>query len=77
VKLTKTTYTFTVLSEAPISPHLDIAGVIRECETGDYVMADVESRSEPLTGEQMAAALYSAGSDPEFFQLDAESNRIE
>lgn len=62
-----------VLSENPIDG-LDVPSVVEACDTGDCVLASDEASSETLTGKEMAAALYAAGSEPGFFMLDDEGN---
>lgn len=67
----RTTIRLVVLSEGPIPKTLDIAGIVEECDVGDYVLAEVRRKEEDLTDEQMAEALLEAGSDPSFFLLES------
>ena len=62
--------TLVVLSEEPIPDNMDMEDVAREYNEGDYVLHTYEVHPEPLTDEQMAAALVAAGSEPGFFMLD-------
>lgn len=71
----KTRITITVLSEDPIHERMDLADIIRECDQGDYVLFSEESNTETLTNDQMAQALWEAGSDPSFFNLESGSYR--
>ena len=67
---TRTRLTLTVLSEEPIPDGRDVSNILLDCDTGDYVLASVETESETLTPETMAQALTAAGSEPEFFGLE-------
>jgi hypothetical protein len=74
-----TTVSFKVLSDRPIPAEFEMHDIVRECEEGDFV-ADYSidpSSSEQVTGKQMADALYAAGSDPGFFNLDDNGNKME
>jgi len=66
----RTTATITILSEYEIPDGMDIASIVRNCEDGDFVMGSQEWKIEKLTGEQMSEALFEAGSEPGFFDLD-------
>lgn len=73
----RTTLTLVVLSEDSIPATMEPEVILIECDRGDYVLAGVTEQEEDLTGKQMADALLKAGSDPGFFQLDAEGNTTE
>ena len=66
----KTTVTFTVLSEEPIPPHADLQSIAVECNEGQYVGNFAANDEQLLNGGAMADALYEAGSEPGFFELD-------
>ena len=73
----KTTVTFTVLSKEPIPLHalvLDISADLKsgavESHDGLYVGNFSAYNRESLNGGAMADALYEAGSEPGFFELD-------
>lgn len=66
----KTTVTFTVLSEEPIPPHADLQSIAVECDEGQYVGSFSANDEQLLNGGAMADALYEAGSEPGFFELD-------
>jgi hypothetical protein len=66
----KTTVTFTVLSEEPIPPHADLQYIAVECNEGQYVGNFSANDEQLLNGGAMADALYEAGSEPGFFELD-------
>ena len=71
----KTTIHYTVLSEDPIDPHFGLADIAREAYEGRYVgYLRGESDEVLLNGAAMAGELLDAGSDPGFFELDAEGN---
>lgn len=61
----------TVLSEEPIPEDMDIGDVLREADSGDFVMAAYWTAPELLTKPEMAAALIAAGSEPLFFQIES------
>jgi hypothetical protein len=76
-KFYRTLISFNVLSEEPVPPDMDVAAIAHECDEGSYVMAPEECVTVELSGAEMAQALYHAGSDPGFFQLDDAGNPIE
>lgn len=67
-KLHRTDITLTVLSDRPILDD-ELGAIIENCDTGDCVLSSLEQKSEEITPAEMAQALTSAGSEPEFFQL--------
>ena len=75
----KTTYTFTVISEEPISGSMDYTDILRECEQGDFVLEydSPQPTVVELTPKEAADALYNAGSQPEFFGIDDDGNPID
>jgi hypothetical protein len=79
VTFTKTTITLVVLSESPIPDSMELESILNECDEGDYVLLDWGARPESLTKDEMAEALYEAGSEPEFFgiQTEADPDRME
>ncbi len=71
----RTTIQIVVLSEGPFDCN-DLQTIDKAITAGDCVgTVDTES-STLLTGKQAADALYAAGSEPGFFQLDADGNSI-
>lgn len=74
----KTTFTYTVLSDSPLEGDMSLASIAEACDTGDCVgKFDGDWNVETLTGQQAADALYEAGSEPGFFQLDDDGNPLE
>lgn len=65
----RTAITLVVLSEDEIPEGMDVGDVVREYDTGDYVLFSTDTKAEKLTDEEMAEALTQAGSEPDFFQL--------
>lgn len=65
----RNTFTLVVLSEEEIPEGMDVTDVVRECDSGDYVLSSTDHKAEKLTDEEMAQALTEAGSEPDFFQL--------
>jgi len=65
----RTTITLVVLSGDPLPHAADPADVIRECDSGDYVLASTAYAQEQIGEPEMALALTSAGSDPGFFRI--------
>jgi hypothetical protein len=49
---------------------MEFEDVLRETIEGSYVAKQVSQTSDEITGQQAADALYAAGSDLEFFDLD-------
>lgn len=72
----RTTITINVLSDRDIIED-DIGTIVSNCDEGDCVMASAEVGRSQIDGESMARALTAAGSEPGFFQLDAEGNEVE
>lgn len=70
----RTRIAFDVLSEETIHPYMDLDAIVSECDTGGYVMGDVERTDEALTGEEMANALVAAGGEPGFFRLNPDGS---
>ncbi len=70
----ETTFTIKVLSEKPIEG-IDLQDLDYEVNEGHSVLRSRREKIKSLTGKQMANALYDAGSDPSFFQLDDERKR--
>lgn len=70
----KTVISYTVLSEEPIPPHVDLQYIAVEANEGRYVGNFGVIDESLLNGAAMAKALYEAGSDPGFFELDADGN---
>lgn len=66
----RTTITLVVLSEETIHERMDIGDVMRECDQGDFVLSSDHRSEEDLTDDEMGRALWEAGSEPGFFQLD-------
>ena len=73
----RTTITLTVLSEQEIPFGMELSDIIAEADDGDYVMTETRQLGEKLTGKEMADALYEAGSDPGFFNLNDSGDLIE
>ena len=74
-KLTRATFTVTVLSRGPL-PAISLADVAYEITLGDC-SGQIERKDETLTGPQMAAALVAQGSDPEFLGLTADGEEAQ
>lgn len=73
-KFYKTTFTIEVLSEEPLGDELTLSQIDYAITEGPCVGFTLLNRQEELTSKQMADALYEAGSDPGFFQLDDDGN---
>lgn len=78
-KFYRTTLKLTVLTEdEPLSSGVGISDLGRLGELLDDGLAVGALRlekTEQLTGKQMAAALSAVGSEPGFFQLNADGNK--
>jgi len=68
-KFYKTIIQIEVLSEEPYDND-DPAAIGYDCDEGDCVGTSKIVSQKVLTGKQMANALYDAGSEPGFFQLN-------
>lgn len=75
-RFTETVVTLRVLSERSIASD-EIGAILENCDTGDCVLASTSLTEKTLTPKQMADALYAAGSEPGFFQLDDEGNHTD
>lgn len=77
-KFYKTTVTFTILSEDPIGDIGlgDLANVEYACTDGDYV-GNVDTKSETIDAAMAANLLNKYGSDPGFFMLDDDGNKVD
>ena len=64
-----------VLSEEPYEFE-NLGNLAYDIEEGDCSGSASIVEIKELTGKQMAKALKSQGSDPEFFQLDKDGNSI-
>ena len=74
-KFYETTVTFKILSDAPIgSPSLRRLDYLTQHE--NYVLKESDYKPEEITASQMADALYQAGSEPAFFNLDLNGDEI-
>lgn len=72
-KFYKTTFTVEVLGELPILG-LDLLNIHYEITEGDCSGVTTMTDVQELSGSEMAKELLSQGSDPEFFDLDADGN---
>jgi hypothetical protein len=76
-KFHRTVIEVVVLSETPLDGCEDLGAINDAITTGDCV-GTVKTKSQTeLTGRKTADALYAAGSEPGFFQLDDDGNKIE
>lgn len=63
----KTIYTVTVLSDEPISPHLDIAQVIENFDTGPWLGHTEQHPSEEIPVNRIVEEQEALGNDGSFF----------
>lgn len=75
-KFYKAVIQFEILSEKPI-PDMSLEDIAYETREGHMSGYFLDTKRTTLTGKQMAVALSSQGSDPEFFQLDEKGNDLE
>lgn len=69
-----------VLSETPFEdqfPHENLTYIAREIYDGDCSGRVEVMQSDELNGVAMAKALIAQGSDPGFFGLDKDGNKVE
>jgi len=72
----KTVVTVTVLSEEPFN-EMELADVAYAIGEGDCSGQVEFAPSEKVDGPTMAKLLIAQGSDPEFFQIDADGNPLD
>jgi hypothetical protein len=70
-KFYRTRFTVEVLSEEPIA-EMSLEDVAYACNDGPCVAGCFESLQTEIDAKQAADALYEFGSDPGFFQLNAD-----
>lgn len=76
-KFYRAVFHYEVLSEEPIED-MSLEDIDYECRDGHCSGAFFgEVDRTELTGPEMAKALQTQGSDPEFFQLDEEGNDLD
>ena len=73
----KTTFTVQLTTESPIPDDMDEAEMLRESVLGDYVGAtNYADINKPITAKEAVKRLEDSGSDPEFFQLNADGSDV-
>ena len=70
------TITLTVLSEEPIVER-ELGQILEDCDTGDLVLAADSLTPMQVDGRTMANWPHIAHSDPGFFNLDDDGNKVE
>lgn len=73
----KTTFVVTTLSMGPLPDGISLDDIAHEMDQGDIVGTFYTAHEESLDGQAIAQALYSAGSEPSFFGLDASGQEID
>jgi hypothetical protein len=77
-KFFKTVIQVTILSEdEPIGADLDLHQICDEITYGDCSGISKVISTEKLCGKRAAKLLIEQGSDPEFFNLDKNGNKLE
>ena len=76
-KFYKTVIQIEILTEDLPYESGDLYDMASDTDTGECVGITRILRWDELTGRQMAAALYTAGSEPGFFRLDGQGQEIE
>lgn len=77
-KFYKRVFKFEVLSEEPLNGDYDLSELDAMTDTGDCVGRFLDDDgNETLDGKAMAAALYEAGSEPGFFNLDDDGLNLD
>lgn len=76
MRMRRSKISFWVLSEESIRDR-PLDHIIQDCHTGDLVLASTEFEDYHVSTREMAKLLYEAGSDPGFFQLDDDGNKID
>ena len=75
-KFYRHTFTYVLLSDQPIDGYVSL-GSLESLAMSDCVGYFAKSESEEITPKQAADALYDAGSEPAFFQLDDDGKHLD
>lgn len=76
-KFHRYTITMTIMVDGEINSSLTPDDIWAEAMEGEYVGAWYTSNDEILTPQEMADALYEAGSEPGFFQMNDDGTDME
>jgi hypothetical protein len=77
-KIYRTVISLVVLSEEPIPEDMDIGSIWEETQTGEYIAGAMNfSKPRPLVGKTAVIEIEKAGSDSEFFNMDAQGFELE
>ena len=77
-KIYRTVISLVVLSEEEIPENISMQSILNECDEGEYVMGETKfSKPKSLVGKTAVIEIEKAGSDVEFFRMDAEGNDLD
>ena len=77
-KIYKSVLRVEILSEEPLPDSISLRTIDYEITNGEWSGAmDWESHNAELHGVEGVKALMDQGSDPEFFQMDEDGNKLE
>jgi hypothetical protein len=74
----RSVFSFEVLSEEPIDTRKAFHEIVIETITGDMSgNTEVVKLNDAITGKRAATLTIAQGSDPEFFGMDKDGNKLE
>jgi len=77
-KIYRTIVKLVVLSEEPIDENLDMGSIWEETQTGSFLAGAMTlSKGTELVGKTAVIEVEKAGSDAEFFRMDAQGNDLD
>jgi hypothetical protein len=77
-KIYRTVIKLVVLSEEPIDDNLDMGSIWEETQNGEFLAGEMTiGKGKAVVGKSAVIEVEKAGSDAEFFRMDAEGNDLE
>ena len=77
-KIYRTVISLVVLSEEEIPENMDMQSILDECDSGEYLGGGIKfSKPRQLQGKTAVIEIEKAGSDSEFFRMDAQGNDLD
>lgn len=77
-KIYRTVIKLVVLSPEPISDNMDMGSIWEETQEGEFLAGEMTlGKSKPVVGKSAVIEVEKAGSDAEFFRMDAQGNDLD
>jgi len=77
-KIYRTVIKLVVLSEEPIPENMDMGSIWEETQTGEFIAGSMTiGKGKAVVGKSAVIEIEKAGSDSEFFRMDAEGNDLD